>query len=296
MLRVGAIIPNAGDAPGRLGIAEMAVAANAAGADGVWVSDHLLLVDESNTDYPYSADGAATWPVDTPYYEAFACCTAMAAATRRCRIGTAALVLPQRNALEVAKIAATIDRLSGGRLALGVGAGWNRLEFEALGYPYEARGRRFDEMLDVLHDCWTGRPAAFQGRQVAVPSNVVLQPVPVQPGGPPLLVGGMTDVARRRAARRGDGWLAIAFADRWDAADLRRRYDDVLAQRRDARPGAPFETLLKLHSTPELVDRVPELVAESAGIGFGEVIVEPPWLEGMEAAAAVIHAARVACR
>src|SRR5262249_57648692 len=98
--RLGAIVPNAGPLPSELGIGEMAAAAESAGATSVWVSDHLLMVDADITGYPYSVDGHPTWPVDIEYYEAFVCCTLMAAATTSCRIGTAALILPQRNVLE----------------------------------------------------------------------------------------------------------------------------------------------------------------------------------------------------
>jgi probable F420-dependent oxidoreductase len=285
---IGAIIPNAGPAPSTIGIGAMAHAAEQAGASSLWVSDHLLMVDERTTEYPYAEDGVPTWPVDVDYYEALVCCTAMAAATERARIGTAVLVLPQRNVLEVAKMAATIDRVSAGRLALGVGAGWSSAEFAALGQGFETRGRRFDEMLDVLHDCWSGRPSAFDGEELTIPPGVVLTPTPAQAAGVPLLVGGMTRPARRRAAQRGDGWLAISFAYRWDGDELRRQYEDVLAQRAEARPGEPFETLLLLHAGSDQLARVPELVVEAQAIGFGEVIVEPQWLDGAEQAVELI--------
>ncbi len=293
-MRVGAIVPNDGECPARLGIPRMARAAEDAGAEGVWVSDHLLLVDEPTEDYPYSADGALTWRVDVDYYEALASCVAMAMATKTCRIGTAVLVLPQRNVLEVAKAAATIDRLSASRLALGVGAGWNRREFEALGYVYATRGKRLDEMLSVLRDCWSGRPAGFQGSEVHVPPEVVLYPRPVRPAGPPLLVGGMSAAARRRAATLGDGWLAIAFADRWDPDALRAQLEDVRSRRRDVGAEGRFEAVLKLHSGFAELDRLPELVAETRRIGFDEVIVDPPWTEGIDAAAEAIGRAREA--
>ena len=288
---IGAIVPNAGAAPSRVGIAAMARAAEQAGASSVWVSDHLLMVDERTTQYPYSDDGAPTWAVDVDYYEALSCVGAMAAATDRVRVGTAVLVLPQRNVLEVAKTAVTLDRLSGGRLALGVGAGWNGPEFAALGRRFETRGRRFDEMLDVLRGCWSGRPPAFEGAELTVPPGVVLMPTPARPAGVPLLVGGMTRPARRRAAERGDGWLAIAFAEKWDGEELRRQYEDVVAQRARVSSGQPFETLLLLHAKAAEGERVPALVAEAQAIGFGEVIVEPDWLDGLDAARALIESA-----
>jgi probable F420-dependent oxidoreductase len=290
--RLGAIIPNEGAVPGRLGIAAMGRAAEAAGADGVWVSDHLVLVDVEQRDYPYAADGRMTWPVETDYYEAFACLATLAAATQRVRVGTAVLVLPQRNALEVAKVAATLDRISGGRMALGVGVGWNRTEMAALGYDPATRGRRMDVMLDVIHAAFTGRVGARPDAVPPVPEGTIVRPLPLRPAGVPLLVGGMGDAALRRAAERGDGWLAIAFAHEWDAARLEATLRDVLARRDRARPGRPFETVLKLHGRPDRAHELPGLAARAAAMGFGEVIVEPPWSEGMDRGAEVIAATR----
>jgi probable F420-dependent oxidoreductase len=262
----------------------MAVAAEAAGADGLWVSDHLLMVDADTTDYPFSADGRPTWPADAPYLESLTCCSAMAAATSRCRVGTAVLVLPQRHVLELAKVAATIDVLSRGRLVLGVGAGWYRHEFEALGYSFERRGRRFDEMLEVLRSCWTGRPAAFAGRELQIPPGVVLEPRPAQPGGPPLLVGGTSPAALRRAALRADGWLGIAWVDRLDLDALARQVEELRRLRADA--GAT----LKLHAAPEHAGELPAALERLAPLALDEVIVEPPWALGIDAACETIAA------
>src|SRR3954469_15553346 len=180
-MRIGSLIPNTGPLPAQLGIVAMASAAEAGGAESLWVSDHLLMVDDSLEGYPYSADGRATWPADIDYYESLTCCSFMAAATTTRQVGTAVLVLPQRNVLELAKVAATIDRLSGGRLVLGLGAGWLRAEMEALGYRFDERGRRADQMLITLRECWTGRPGPADGPHVHVPPGVVLEPRPVRP-------------------------------------------------------------------------------------------------------------------
>jgi probable F420-dependent oxidoreductase len=295
--RVGAIVPNEGPLPLELGLAAIGRAAEAAGADGLWVSDHLLMVDRDHADYPYSDDGRMTWPVDTAYLQTFVCCTTLAAATERCRIGTAVLILPQRPVLEVAKVAATLDQVSGGRLALGVGVGWNRAEMEALGFSAATRGRRMDEMLEVLRSAWSGRPAAFDGREVRIPPDVVLSPTPRQGGGVPLIVGGLGDAALRRAASRGDGWMAIAFAHKWDADALRRRISD-LQEIRAAQPGAdrPFEMVLKLHAGPDDAHRLPTLASEAVTLGFDEVIVDPPWRRGLKQGAEIVAATVTAIR
>jgi probable F420-dependent oxidoreductase len=286
-MRIGVIIPNAGREPGLHGIQAMAAAAEAAGAASLWVSDHLVFRDRENHDYPFTEDGVPSWDMTADYYEALACCAAIASVTTTARIGTAVLVLPQRNPFEVAKTAATVDRLSDGRLDLGVGAGWNRDEFETLGYLFESRGRRFDEMLVFLRDAWSGRPQAVEGEQLRVPEQVVLFPTPAQPGGVPLLVGGMARPALRRAARYGDGWLAIAFAAHWDGERLAATLEDVSRRRREGAWGE-FRLVLKFHAGPDEVPRSLELLPAVAEMGFDEVIIEPPWAHGIDEASAVI--------
>ena len=288
-MRLGVFVSNEGDHATRLGLAEMAASAEEAGADGLWVSDHVALFDQPTSEYPFSADGRPNWELTADYFEALACCATIAAATQRCRVGTAILVLPQRNVLEVAKTAATIDAISGGRMVLGLGAGWYSAEMEALGHSFARRGRRFDEMLDVLRDCWTGRPAAYEGEEISIPEHLVMRPRPVQRPGIPLLVGGMSAPARRRAATRGDGWLALATDDEWDAERLAHELDEVRSLRE---ADGPFEFVLQLNADPTDGARIAELVAEAAAIGFGEAIVEPPWSLGIDAAAGVVREAR----
>jgi len=203
------------------------------------------------------------------------------------------LVLPQRNVLEVAKVAASLDQLSGGRLYLGVAVGWYKDEIEALGYDYRHRGARFDEMLQVLRDCWSGSPAAFTGRHVSIPPDVVLRPLPGQPSGPPLLVGGMTDVALRHAARHGDGWLALGFAQSLQLDVMRERLATVQEMRREL-GGPELSTMLKLHASADQADALPELALEINGLGFDEIAVEPPWERGLDAAGETIASIRAA--
>jgi probable F420-dependent oxidoreductase len=289
-MRIGAIVPNDGLLPGEIGVGRMAQAAERAGAASLWVSDHLLMIDAPTSRYPYSPDGRQTWSNEIDYLEALTCCAYMAAVTRDCRIGTAVLVLPQRNVLELAKVLASIDRLSGGRFVLGVGVGWHSAEMQALGYDFGDRGRRLDEMLEVLSDCWTGRPAAYSGELVEVPANVVLHPRPVQPEGPPVLVGGMSDAALRRAGRRGAGWIALASAESFDADVLRERWLALERLRRENGRSGPCQTALKLHAAPALAGSLPELADRARHIGFDEVIIEPPWELGIEAAEETIAA------
>lgn len=132
---------------------------------------------------------------------------AVAARTERVRVGTGIFQLPVHDPLRVAEQVATVDELSGGRVSLGVGLGWWPTEYEAHGSVFAERGARMDEALEVLRLVWSGEPTAFDGRFYRFP-EVTVQPRPVQRPHPPLWVAGVADPAVRRAARRGDAWIA----------------------------------------------------------------------------------------
>jgi probable F420-dependent oxidoreductase len=285
-MRVSVNVPNFGHLPERIGLAAMAQAAEAAGADGIWLADHLLFVDETTTGYPYDPEGLYRQPATFPFYDSLTACAFLAAVTTRCRIGIGVLVLPQRNVLEVAKVAATIDRLSHGRFALGVGSGWNRLEMEALGCSFADRGERTNEMLQVLRDCWDGSPQPFKGRQVQIRERIKLFPTPAQQHGIPLLIGGMGRISMRRAAQHGDGWVAIAAVEDLDIDALAAAVSEVRSLRGER--GGEFELVLKLHAEPEAAESVPAAVALVSELGFDEVVVDVPWTYGIDAACDIL--------
>jgi probable F420-dependent oxidoreductase len=133
---------------------------------------------------------------------------AIAAVTRRIRLGTGVLILPQRQPALVAKQVATLDRLSNGRVRLAVGVGWQAPEYESLGVPFGERGRRMDEAIELLRLYWTQPAVTFHGRFYRSEAMAVAPP-PVQPGGPPVWLGGGSEAALRRVGRLADGWLAV---------------------------------------------------------------------------------------
>ena len=198
-MRIGAKLPNSGPLPLELGIPSMAAALERAGFDSLWVSDHIVMPETIESRYPFAADGRATWPTDTPYIDALIALALAAAATERVRLGTAALVLPQRNPVELAKQAASIDVASGGRLELGVGAGWLAEEFAALNVPFAKRGARMDEWIAILRECWTGRTNARSSEFYELPEGTQCLPTP---RGIPVLIGGHSPAALRRATRQ----------------------------------------------------------------------------------------------
>jgi probable F420-dependent oxidoreductase len=289
-VEIGAVIPNEGPVVEELGLTPMGCAAEAAGAASLWVSDHLLMVEGPNRDYPFTASGEPTWDLATDYYEALTCCSWLLASTSQCRVGTAVLIAPQRHVLELAKITSTLDRLGAGRLDLGVGVGWNRAEMAALGFDPGTRGARLDEIIAALRTCWGGRPEALTGEHVRIPPELLMYPVPLQTGGPPIIVGGDSPAALRRAAAVGDGWMGIAFIASLDPTALAERLNTLREHQARGQHTDGFRLILKLHSRPHEAADVPAALRTMAGLGFHEVIVDPPWADGLEAGANFIRA------
>jgi probable F420-dependent oxidoreductase len=267
---IGAKLPASG--PLHAGVADHAAALERAGFDSLWVSDHVVLPRTISSPYPFAPDGRATFPTDTPFVDAMIALALAAGVTSRVRLGTAVLVLPQRNPVLVAKQAASIDVVSGGRFELGIGAGWLAEEFDALDAPFERRGARMDEWIALLRACWTGAPPAFAGEFYSLAEDLLCLPAPVHEI--PLLVGGHSRPALRRAREAG-GWLAQQEADELDPAEL-AGFDGRIVLRIVGSLGRP----------EVIAPRLREL--EDAGVS--EVIVDTPVDEA--SAAAVVEALR----
>jgi probable F420-dependent oxidoreductase len=183
----------------------VAEGAEARGIGTIWVGEHVVLFEEYASSYPYAEDGRIPAPPGSGLLEPLITLTYLAARTSTVRLGTAMLLLPQRNPVYVAKEVSSLDVLSGGRVDLGVGVGWLKEEFDALNVPWAQRGRRTDEYLEVLRTLWVDNRSAFQGETYDLPACEMF-PKPVQQPHPPIHVGGETPAALRRAARAGQGW------------------------------------------------------------------------------------------
>ena len=181
-------------------IITVAEAAESLGYSTAWVIDHLVLPAKVEGGYAFN-------PLD-PFLEPITVLGALALRTSRIKLGTAVLVLPYRHPIYTAKALATVDVLSGGRLIVGVGAGWMEPEFAALGVPIAERGSRTNETIDILKALWTEDVPSYDGRHFQF-SNIKSVPQPVQKPRPPILVGGMTKGALQRVVRRADGWIAL---------------------------------------------------------------------------------------
>ncbi len=179
--------------------------AEVAGFESIWGGEHVVLPTTIESPYPYTADGKIPAEPDTPIPDPLIWLAFAAAAAPTLRLGTCILIVPQRNPLVLAKELATLDRLSGGRVELGLGVGWMKEEFDALGVSWERRGARNDEYVAAMRALWAGPHAEFHGDFVDFPP-VTCSPRPVQ-SSIPILVGGDTEAAIKRAVRIADGYF-----------------------------------------------------------------------------------------
>jgi probable F420-dependent oxidoreductase len=183
----------------------LAVGAEERGIGTVWVGEHVVLFEQYASSYPYAEDGRVPAPSGTGLLEPMVTLAYLAARTSTVRLGTAMLLLPQRNPVYVAKEVSSLDWLSGGRVDLGIGVGWLKEEFDALQVPWERRGQRTDEYVEVLRTLWCDETSSYRGESYHLPP-CEMYPKPVQDPHPPLHIGGETQAALRRAARLGQGW------------------------------------------------------------------------------------------
>src|SRR6188508_2371184 len=170
------------------------------GFESIWVPEHVVLFEEYQSAYPCSPDGKFPGAADSGMLEPLTALTYLAAVTDRVRLGTGICLVPQRNPVYTAKQVVDLDNLSGGRLDFGVGVGWLKEEFDVVAAPFERRGARCDEYLQVMRTLWTEDPSAFKGEFYDL-RECRMYPKPVQTPHPPIHVGGETDAALRRVAR-----------------------------------------------------------------------------------------------
>src|SRR5580704_8732587 len=170
-------------------IRAVATAAETAGFATLWAGEHVVLVDDPRSRYPYSADGRIAVPADADWLDPLLGLSYVAAVTSRIRLATGVLLLPEHNPVLAAKQAATLDVLSGGRLTLGVGIGWSAEEFAALGVEFRRRGARTAEYVAAMRALWADDVASFQGEFVQF-SAVRVNPRPVRDRRIPVVLGG----------------------------------------------------------------------------------------------------------
>jgi len=217
---------------------EMARTADEYGWDWFAVSDHLVFPENLSIAYPYAKDGKPYWSTSTPWPDPWTAIAAMAAVTTRLQFLTNIYILPVRNPVIVAKQIGTVAYMSRGRVALGIGSGWMKEEFALLGEEFHTRGKRMDEGVEVLRTLWRGGMVEYHGKHYNF-DRLEMSPVPEKPV--PILVGGVSDPALKRAARIGDGWIAVQRT----TAELRELLGKLGALRKEyGTDGRPFEAVV----------------------------------------------------
>jgi len=230
-MQIGCSAPTSGPLIGPDSLVRIATEAEMLGFDYVTVSDHVMIPTAIASRYPYSDSGEFPSGAAAPRLEQLTAATFIAAATSKLRIVTSVMVVPHRPAVLTAKILATLDFLSKGRITLGIGAGWCKEEFEAIGAPpFEDRGAVTDEWMMVCKELWTSDTPSFDGKYVKF-KDVLFPPKPVQ-NPIPIWIGGESGPALRRTAKYGDAWYPIGTNPQFPV-DTLGRFKAAVAKLRD---------------------------------------------------------------
>jgi len=262
---------------------EVAQAAERLGFHSLWSPEHIVFLEQYESVYPYPPEPGSHDAPQLPVgrrpglYDPLLACQAVAMHTTTLRVGTAIALLPLRHPLLWAREIATVDHLSGGRFELGVGVGWLREEFDALGVSFADRGSLADEHLAALRAVWTEEIAAFHGRHVDF-AGVLSFPKPLQQPGPPIVIGGESDAALRRVARYGDGWFGwnmtpAELGDRLAVLDDHLERERFVDGRRRTRSDVTIQVGLRSDRSPT---EVAELVDGYAAAGATRVVMALP--------------------
>jgi probable F420-dependent oxidoreductase len=264
-MKLGVTFANSGPLSSPDLFAHLAVTAERCGFESIWSVEHVVIPENYKSPYPYSKTGKIPGPENVPIPDPLLPLAFAAAITSRLRLGTSIVILPQRHPIYVAKEVATLDVLSKGRAMLGVGSGWLKEEFEALGIDFHTRGARTDEAIKAIRALWREEASSFHGKHFSF-GPVKCFPKPVQKGGVPILVGGNSEAAARRAGRLGDGFFpAVADPDRLRPLMAMVRQEAQKAGRK------PEEIEFSCMGRAKL-----EMLKPLADLGITRVAVPPP--------------------
>jgi probable F420-dependent oxidoreductase len=265
-MRLGIHLPQIGRKAGPEGIKRAAIQAEELGYDDVWTSEHII------------TPAGAMYPPSPLFYDPVLTLTWAAAYTARVGLGTSVLVLPMRHPLPLAKELATLQNLSAGRLILGVGVGWLEKEFEALGVPFNQRGRRTDEGIAMMRAVWSDDPVSFEAKWIpAIIDNMRMMPKPEKPI--PVWVGGTSEPALKRALRL-DGWHG--------SRAMPEQAEPLVKRLREERPGDDFTISLRANWDGRDEAVLKARLEGYRAVGVGHVLVEPSdrelgdWLRSVE--------------
>lgn len=264
-MKFGIIFANTGPFADPRYAAQLGPAVEAAGIESVWTVEHVIWPARYDSVYPYHPSGRLPGAEEMDMPDPLIWLAYVAATTTTLRLGTGILLLPERNPLIVSKELATLDKLSGGRLELGIGVGWLEEEFNALGIPFARRGARTDEYVEVLRALWSGESTDFSGEFTEF-SGVISRPTPTQ-NPLPITVGGHSEAAARRAGRLGAGF----FPGRGSLEEISHLYQVARATAADN--GIDPDAIELTAGHPEGIWKEPgRKIDEMRAIGAGRII------------------------
>ncbi|MCR9093740.1 MAG: LLM class F420-dependent oxidoreductase [bacterium] len=265
-MKIGLIPANIGAPNGEMMIG-LAKLAEQVGFESIWTFEHVIIPVDYASKYPYSADGKMGVDPDANFVDPLIALTAIAAQTTTIRLGTGVNILSQANPLYVAKQAASLDFVSGGRFELGVGIGWLREEFEACGTPFERRGARFDDYVQAMRKVWTGDVVEHESEFLHW-TGFKSNPTPVQDPFP-VVIGGTKGKAFERVARFGNGWFAPTGSPK-QLAPLMGQLEEACAK--EGRTASEIEVTSMWFPNPEDLSDVEQF----AELGVGRLVVPVP--------------------
>jgi probable F420-dependent oxidoreductase len=263
-MKVGLFAPlGNGNSDGAL-VRALGTEAEARGFESIWVAEHVVLFDDYESQYPYADNGRFPAGGDAGLLEPLTALTYLAAVTDTVRLGTGICLVPQRNPVYTAKQVVDLDALSGGRVDFGIGVGWLKEEFDVVAAPFDHRGARCDEYLEVMRTLWCDETSEHHGPYYDLPP-CRMYPKPVQAPHPPIHVGGESRAAMRRVARHGQGWYTFnRLPD--DLAKALPEFDEILAD--EGRSRADVE----LTVSPYMNRLTPEMVAGYQELGVDRIV------------------------
>lgn len=262
---------------------DVAAIAEQHGFTSLWMPEHLIFPVEMPPMYSYTEDGYPPMNTKVPTFDPFIVLAAVASRTNTIKLATGVYILPLRHPIKVARSVVTLDRMSNGRVVFGVGVGWMADEFEITGEDFSNRGKRADEMIELMRRLFTDEVIEHHGDHYEIPP-VHFEPKPVKGAdGIPFVIGGTSAGALRRAGRLGDGWfhhVQIRSGDRRDHMDqdfdeLERHIETIRAHRDEAGRTGPFQIVAGMGRDPEAIER-----AKALGVTTYTIGPEVPGLRG----------------
>ena len=283
-MRLGVFFAPWGPAASLSGAGKVVHQAESSGFETLWTGDHLLFPEVQNSRYPYNSQGQSPFAAQTPLLEAVTLLAYFAGTSDTIGLGIGVYVLPLRHPILSARQLANVQTLSHGRLIVGIGVGWLREEFEALGVPFDQRGDLTDEYIAALHHLWRGAEVPFREKHLSIePAGFAPKPEPI----PPLIIGGNSDRALRRAARLGDGWHPLRLSPLQARAGIDKLEQFAELEHRDptALRVVLRTPLLELgvlnEGPPEAGNRLQSVVCQALeeyrSVGVSEFVIEFPY-------------------